>query len=353
MYKVKSFNLFVFLSVLISIFIGTRKSDLGKDTEAYTTHFYNSSIANGIYERFEIGFSLLMQLFSKIMPSVELFFTIVASIITVTYIHTFRKIYSKCFLDKTDSTNALAVFFALLLFSSWYISSTTNGLRQGLSLVFLYWACVELFYNSKKFRFTILFLIAISFHYSALLIAPFLPIRYLRFRFVFFIWVCAGIGYITGVNELAVKMFSETLNLPIYQYVKYFSLAEGSENQGGGLYVGFNMSFFIYTLFWPVLLLIIIKIKIPFKNKLANSENIYTLLKIYFLLSLVYFILGFGPFSNRYALFSWFLVPVMQIVIISLSPNINSYRIVPLLAFFSSLMFFLYIRLDWIGVIRQ
>jgi len=157
----------------------------------------------------------------------------------------------------------------------------------------------------------------------------------------------------TGVNELVVKIISERLNLPIYQYVKYFSLEKGSENQGGGLYVGFNMSFFIYTLFWPVLLLIIQKFKSRFKNKLANFESIYTLLKIYFLLSLVYFILGFGPFSNRYALFSWFLVPIMQIVIINLSLNLNSKRIVPLLAFSSSLIFFLFIKLNWIGFIWQ
>jgi hypothetical protein len=352
-HKVKSFHILIFLSVLISILIGTRLPHVGKDTEAYKNHFYNSSIADGVYERSEIGFSLLMQLFSKTIPSVELFFSVVAFIITLTYMYTFRKIYSKCFFDIIPSTSVMISFFSLLLVSSWYIASTTNGLRQGLSLVFLYWACVELFFNSKKIKFITLFILAISFHYSALLIIPFLLLRYLRFSFVFFIWTLAGLGYTTGANELVVKIISETLNLPIYQYVKYYSLEKGSENLGGGLYVGFNMSFFIYTLFWPVLLLMILKIKSRFKSKLANIDNIYILLKIYFVLSLIYFIMGFGPFSNRYALFSWFLIPIIQIVIINLSLNLNSKRIVPLLAFFSSLIIFLYIKLDWIGFILQ
>jgi len=349
--KVKPFTIFIFLSILISIFIGTRLPNVGSDTENYIRHFYQSSIANEIYNRFEIGFSLLMQLFSKTISSVEVFFSFVAFTITLTYMHTFRKIYSKCFFDEIPSMTVMTIFFSLLLFSSWYITSTTNGLRQGLSLVFLYWAFVELFYNSKKFKFIILFIIAISFHYSALLTIPFLLLHYLRFRLVFFIWVLTGLGYMTGANELGVKIISDTLNLPIYEYVKYYSLEKGSENQGGGMYEGFIMSFFIYTLFWPVLLLIILKIKCRFKSKLANTENIYTLLKIYFLLSLVYFIMGFGPFSNRYALFSWLLVPVMQIVIINLSLNLNSNRIVPLLAIFSSLIFFLCFRLDWISFI--
>ncbi len=353
MHKVKSFNIFIFLSVLISIFIGIRLPEVGRDTEDYIRYFYHSSIADGIYNRFEIGFSLLMQLFSKTIPSVEVFFSFVAFTITITYMHTFRKVYSKCFYDETISTTVMTIFFTLLLISSWYIASTTNGLRQGLSLVFLYWAFVELFFNSKKFKFFILFITSISFHYSAILIIPFLLLNYLSLRLVFLIWVLAGLGYITGLNELGIKIFSETLNLPIYEYVKYYSLEKGSESLGGGMYEGFIMSFFIYTVFWPVLLLITLKIKFRFKSKLANTENIYIFLKIYLVLSLVYFIMGFGPFSNRYALLSWFLVPIMQVLIIKLTLNLSSNRMLSLWALFLSLMFFLYIRLDWISFIQQ
>jgi len=353
MYKVMSLWGFILLSVLISIFTGVRSTGVGTDTEAYITYFYQSSIADGFYNRHEIGFSLLMQLFAKTISSVEVFFSFVAFTITLAYLHTFRKVYSKCFFDKFPSTSVMTIFFSLLLFSSWYITSTTNGLRQGLSLVFLYWAIVELFYSSKIIKFIFLYVVAISFHYSALLIFPFLFLHYLRFGHVFFIWVMVALGYIAGLNELAVKILSEILNLPVYAYVKYYSLEKGSENLGGGLYEGFIISFFLYTLFWPVLLLFVLKIKSSFKSKLASTENIYILLKIYLLLSLVYFIMGFGPFSNRYALFSWLLIPIMQIVIINLSLNLNSNRIVPFLVLFSSLIFFLYFRLDWIGFILQ
>ena len=151
----------------------------------------------------------------------------------------------------------------------------------------------------------------------------------------------------TGINELVVKELSQAFNLPVYEYVKYFSLEKGATE--GGLYEGFIFSFFVYTLFWPIFLLFLLVIKFRLKSKVANSPNIYQLIKIYLLFSLVYFIMGFGPFSNRYAFFAWFLVPYMQIIILNLTFSLNSNRVVPLLALFSSIVFFLYFRLDWMS----
>lgn len=349
MLRVKSTNVLIILSFFISILTGYRLSHVGKDTEAYQNHFYNSSIVDGLYDRFEIGFALLMQFFSKAMLSVELFFTFVALIVTLTYTHSFKKIYSKCFRDRNPNKSVLVVYFSLLLISSWYYSATTNGLRQGLSLVFLYWASVELFYFDKKLKFIGLLGIAITFHYSAILIAPFLLLHSIRFRYVFIVWALLAYGYMIGLNEIAVKAISNSLNLPIYEYIKYYSLEKGLEERGGGLYEGFILSFFLYTVFWPALLLLVVKIKLSYKNPIAERNNIYTLLKIYFFLSLIYFVLGFGPFSNRYAFFSWFLIPIIQIVTISLAFNLSSIRLLPLLAFFLAVVYFLYFRLDWIS----
>ncbi len=322
---------------------------VGKDTEAYQNHFNNSSIAQGIYDRFEIGFALLMQFFSKSNLSVELFFTVVALIVTLTYTHSFKKIYSKCFSGTSPNTRVLLVYFSLLLISSWYYSATTNGLRQGVSLVFLYWASVELFYFKKKLKFIGLLGGAIAFHYSAILVAPFLLLCSIRFKYVFTVWALLAYGYMTGLNEIVVKSISKLINVPIYEYIKFYSLEKGLEERGGGLYEGFILSFFLYTVFWPLVLLLVVKIKYSYKNSIAEIDSIYTLLKIYFLLSIIYFVLGFGPFSNRFAFFSWFLIPIIQIITINLLFNLNSIRVLPLFIFFLSVVYFIYFRLDWIS----
>ncbi len=349
--KTKSFSTLIILSALVSFFVGIRFADVGADTEAYINHFYKSSVAEWFYNRFEVGFSLMMQFFSKNTLSFELFFFFVAFLITTIYLYLFVRIYSKCFFDKAAYFDGVFVFFSLLLISSWYFTSITNGLRQGLALVFLYAALFELFFNRKKSKFIFLYLISISFHYSSLIMAPFLFVYYLPFRLVFMVWVLLGLGYFAGINELAVKLFSEAFSLPIYDFVKYFSLEKGYEHQGGGLYEGFILKFFIYTVFWPVVLLVIAETKLPFKSSSVNIEGVYALLKIYFLLSMIYFIFGFGPFSNRFALFAWFFVPVLQFCVIKFFDFRGAFYFLPVLVFLASLMFFLFFKLDWIRVL--
>lgn len=346
--KVRTFNIFIFFGLIISICIGMRLPDVGRDTEAYMKYFQDSSITEGIYDRFELGFSLLMQLFSKAGLSVEVFFSFIALVITIVYLYTFKRVYAKCFFGNPPPSGIITIFFSLLLLSSWYIASTTNGLRQGLALVFVYLALTDLFYNRKKISFILFCIVATLFHTSSLLIIPSLFLLYTRFRVVLSIWLLSGIGFVFGINELIVKFFSETFGVPIYESVKYYSLERGAEELGGGLYSGFIASFFIYTIFWPILVLILLRVKNPLKEKVIDLDNVYILLKIYFSLSLVYFFMGFGPFSNRYAVFSWFFIPIIQIVTFRMLFRLNFSNVFPIIMLFLSIIFFLYFRLDWV-----
>lgn len=347
----KSYSFFVVLSALISFFVGIRFSDVGTDSEQYRNHFYNSSVSEGFYDRFEVGFSLLMQLFSILALSVEAFFFFISFLITTIYLYFFKNLYSKSFYDKHFQFSRVLAFFSLLLFSSWYITSITNGLRQGVALVFIYIALFELFYNHNKVKFSVFYLLSISFHYSSIIISPFLLLYFFRFKYVFILWVLSGAGYFFGVNELVVKVISDRFSLPVYEFVKFYSLQKGAEKLGGGLYDGFIVEFFIYTIFWPVLLLSIIKTKSRFKSGSVGIKEIYTLLKMYFLLSMPYFILGFGPFSNRYAMFAWFLVPVLQFYIINIISFRGLFSFFSIVIFLVSLFFFLFFRLDWIRLL--
>lgn len=344
-------NLFItILTILLSIFIGFRSVNVGKDTEAYQSHFNNATIVEGIYDRFELGFALFMQLFAKSGLSVELFFTFTALIITFVYTHVFITVYSKCFANLRPNSSEFLIYFSLMLISSWYYAATTNGLRHGMSLVFVYWSCLELFYYNKKLKFIVLLSIAISFHFTALFVAPFLLFYSIRFIYVFIIWFFLACGFILGLNEFAVKFLSNSLNLPLYELIKYYSLEKGLEEKGGGLWAGFILSFFIYTIFWPLLLLILLKVKIPKKTNFS-FENIQVLLKLYLFLSMIYFVLGFGPYSNRYAFFAWFLIPIIQTVSLCLIFNFSSKKELVSVLFFISIVNFLYFKLEWINFI--
>lgn len=343
-------NIFIILlSSIVSFFIGNRFVDIGRDTEQYISKFDKYSSIEYVFDGFEIGFSLLMHLFSKYTSSVEFFFFFISFLITSVYLFVFNRIFVGNFNKKSFGFGGMIFFFSLLLMSSWYITMTTNGLRQGIALVFLYYGLVDLFYDNKKFKFLIFYILSISFHYSVLAVGPFLLLKYIRFRYTFALWFLIALGYVYGLNEIIIRFISEKFNLPIYNFIKYYSLERGVTS--GGLYNGFSTNFFIYTVFWPIILLIILKVRFKVKSSKIIWEKVITLIKIYFLLSLPYFIFGFGPFSNRYAMLALFFVPVLQFQIfntISFKNIINSFNIVFFLIIFLWFMFF---RLDWMRII--
>jgi hypothetical protein len=339
----KTFRFLILLSALVSIFIGFRFLDVGKDTEQYVLHFNNPS------DKFEVGFRFLIHFFSKYISSVELFFSFIAFIITAMYLLFFKRIYQRNFSQESFTFDRMMLFFSLLLLSSWYITMTTNGLRQGVALVFLYYSLFELFYNNRKFKFLIVYLIALSFHNSVIIIAPFLLFKYLRFRLVFIFWILTACGYAFGVNELIIKLISEKYNLPVYSFIKLYSLERGVTE--GGIYNGFSVNFFIYTIFWPFLLIFILKIKSRLKSSILVVNETLNLIKIYFTLSIPYFIFGFGPFSNRYAMLSWFLVPLLQFHIFNAFSFKNNIKVFSLILINLIILFFLFFRLQWIRIL--
>lgn len=343
-----NFRFLIFLSALVSVFVGMRFSDVGKDTEQYIQHFNSSP--EQILKKFEIGFSSIMYLFSKNNFSVEYFFFFISFLITSIYLFFFKQIHLRSFREKSLSFGKMIFFFSLLLLSSWYFTMITNALRQGVALVFLYYSLFELFYNRSKFKFLLLFLTSISFHYSVILALPFLLLKNLRFRILFAIWLSTAVCYIYGINELIIKFISEKFNLPIYNFIKFYTLERGQTE--GGLYNGFRIDFFIYTVFWPLLLMVIIKMKFRLKSSTIIVEETFKLLKIYFILSIPYFIFGFGPFSNRYAMLAWFLLPVLQYYIINSFNFKNIPKSLSMTYFSIIFLFFLLFTLDWVRLLN-
>jgi hypothetical protein len=93
------------------------------------------------------------------------------------------------------------------------------------------------------------------------------------------------------------------LKIPLYSLISEY----GGEDS---LYKGFSITFFLYSF---ILLLIILFINFYYKKfySLTNILHIEILFKMYTVLIAPYFLLGFGGFSNRYALYGWFFIPII------------------------------------------
>ena len=121
--------------------------------------------------------------------------------------------------------------------------------------------------------------------------------------------------------------------------------AEDDKLVGTGLYEGFNLGFFAYTLIWPILINLVLKIRS--KYLLIDHNAFRQLLKIYFVLSAPYFLFGFGPFSNRYAMIAWFMIPLLQFHIINIIRIRKLYKNLSFVVFLIAFSYFILVRMQF------
>lgn len=337
----------IILGLLVSFLISIRSSDVGKDTETYITHFEDAKNTSSVMdEGYELGFSILMYYTAKSTGSVTLFFFIIAGFITLSYLFLFSKIYGQLN-NKSPSLNEYSIILTLLLLSSWYYAMTTNGIRQGLSLSSMYISLYYLVFEDKKLRALFFYLIALSFHNSAFLIIPLIAIYKLPLSSIFILWALTGLGYSTGVNEMMIESISSYLKIPLYDFIKSYGILKNSS--GKAPYTGFDVRFFFYTIFWPILSIISIKYHLRLKKiNQINMNKFYLIIKLYLILSIPYFVLGFGGYSNRYAVLAWFLIPLVQYSIINLKIITVRLKNIEFSSLLVAILIFCFIQLKWI-----
>lgn len=307
--KTRNGIILIWVFIVSSFAIGFRSVDVGTDTAQYIRHFNTSIETNHTVDNFEIGFSLLMYVSGKISNDYRVFFTLVALIISLTYINLFSKIYfsnkDRQYLNYTD----ISMISFLMFISSWYFAFTTNGLRQGIALPILYLSLYYFVFEKKRLKSLLFFSISLTFHVSGLLFTPFILLLNKKRSFIWFLWLLLLIGYFFGTNEVLVKLASDYTGLPLYKAIKYYAVVRG-ENPESSLYHGFDLRFVLYTAIWPIIGELTMMFRT--KSKIEELFPVKKIIKLYITMNLPYFMFGFGGFSNRYAAMSWFLVPLLQ-----------------------------------------
>lgn len=286
------------LLILISIIgylVSTRELLIGTDAVVYRAYYLNLEYYNYGDRTFEIGYHLFNYIIFLMGFDYPVFLFV--------YFIVYNIILIKAFDNFSKNINCNYVinfifFFSILLFSSWYISATLNGLRQGFSLALLYLSFSYLLSKNNKLFLTFLSL-ACLFHNSTLLILPFLFLFLLKFNKVFLLFIIFSLFYPLGVNEYLINIISNFVELPLHD-----SIATYSENNE--LWKGFQIDFFLYTFFWCILFSFL-KFRFLKDDRTADFLN-----KSILLLSIFYFIFGFGSFSNRFGFVSWSFLPIIQ-----------------------------------------
>jgi len=186
----------------------------------------------------------------------------------------------------------------------------TNGIRQAMAVSLLFFSLI--FYHEKKY---ILFILLSTFstvlHNSNLLLLPFvflLNFRFFSLKMSFFAFIFFAFGYVFDFNQYFVRFISDISGFDLYSAIKNYA----DDGTSVAPWVGFDIRFFSYNVFWFALPFVLWYFKL-----LKVDKNLIFILKIYSLLCVFYFIFGYGAFSNRWAYPSWLFIPILQAYLLS------------------------------------
>lgn len=289
----------IFLPLVSLIFlVGLREYNVGTDTGNYYNKLW---LGNS-----EINFSseFMFDLLAIILRNFDLsytFFLFLVSFLFYVFLYGALKKYTKQF-----KSNLFFAFFACLsLF--FFLSMSINIIRQGISLsllLFSYTLWVER--KSKLFIFIFIFL-ALAFHLTSVvpILIFIISIFFSKYKFlnflVFIYFLMILISYLNygflNISPLFLDFLGED------KRAGYFA------DNNSGYQVGFKPQFVIFNTFFLIFSLYI-------KNRLKNNflEKEYTQLVIYYIFSSIMLFMAFQlPFSDRWGLFSWIIIPFLII----------------------------------------
>lgn len=281
----------VLLTTIIFV-TGSRDLSVGTDTIAYLEIF--RIIAAGYETRFEYGFVGIVKFISYFTLSPFIYFSVFTLIVLASYILLYFTIIDWRWGERENSD--LFLILGLLLSSSWFVVAVINGLRQGMSLPWVYLS-LFLLIRKKYFYSGISFLISAGFHLSVFSLIPFFILLILKRIWLFSLFFLAAIFYPLGINENIIRLVSSLLGVPVYEFIASYGIESG-------LWVGFQLDLYVYSVFWLILFLCLEGF---IKDKYIEKWQV--LVNMYGVLLLPFFVLGFGGFSNRFGYIAWFFLP--------------------------------------------
>lgn len=297
--------------VLLVVAIGL-KNPIAGDMERYLSYLdvmKNVSLFDSfVLTRWEPGFVLFQWVVSKISSSYILF--IPMSIITVLLIMTTS-------LKKVIPYNKipLIMFGYLSLFS--FYNLLNNILRQGFSIAFLLLMLVYLEKN-KYVHATFFLIIAICFHTTAfvgIIIIIFYKMNISLNKYIIIYFITA-LTLVLNINQNLISLLPLSMFDGAESYIQQYTSENFMSNYGGIN----RLDFFLFSIFWFFLSLFF------YKRYLYNDLFYLLVIKAYAIYGSFFFLFGFISYSDRLAVYSWFLIPL--ILFYPLINMISKYKIV-------------------------
>lgn len=293
-------NILVFLPVILLIsLLGSRDFNVGTDTYTYYQILWLTD------SRIEIRSEFLFFLIAKILKyfnlSYSYFLFVISSLFTFIMGFFVRRV------STTYRVNSLFVFFAYMSMF-FFLSLSINIIRQGVSLACLLLAYSYFINKESKLKLILSILASLAFHSSSII--PLLIFALIVFsrntiikdKFYYLVFILfIVLSYLDfGLLDIAPTLMDFL----------------GSDNRRGAYLsgddsdysIGFRLDFIVFnTLF----LLISIYAKSIIIDK--DFKDIYSTIFRYYIAASCLFFMSFQlPYSDRWGLFSWIVIPLIM-----------------------------------------
>jgi hypothetical protein len=190
----------------------------------------------------------------------------------------------------------------------YFVAYGASGLRQGLALVFLLMGYVALYLRRKDAWIWVLMapfwhsgawlaMAVVLFHQG---MCRLVHSERLRWTLVLGVLLGAVALSISGLNDTLVSIVPSIVSLDTAQEI-YFSDAREI-----GYQAGFRLDFFAFSML-PLLTAILLRRR----ARTFDYRRSGWWLSIYLSLTVIYHLFSFAPFADRFAAFSWFLLPLV------------------------------------------
>lgn len=299
---------------IIAYSLGFRASFVGSDTIDYIRVF-KEYIVSGKAERFSWLFKVMMLSSSYISTNPQYLFFITI-IINLFLIAVNSNLISRQLWKPTENLKFALIVFLISFVSPFFLAAQVNVIRQGLSISFIFLFYLLLLNRSSIISILLSGIIAQGFHpFSILFLLPAFGLIFSYKAIVKIVFAFAFI-YLTGAISYLVYQLSDIFNWPLYESIMHY----GNDTY----YVsGPRYKFIFFTLGIGILSDLLGRYSLLAQNR----ESYFRLLKIYWLLTIPFFIIGFGRYSDRLLLPCWNFLPFIFAIFLK---KLSDYRVIPI-----------------------
>lgn len=307
----------IFLQIFLSLFMGYRDLSIGTDTYRYAEYYQALNDCLTLCGEHEIGFQIFGYIFAYTEQTVatyffgiSLFIFLMLNIVSLKFV----TIFNLTFEQNRDYCLFLLLIFFIFLLSPFFVSAHINAIRQGIASFFVYLSL--LFFITKNWKlFLFSALIASSFHHTASMYLAFSPLLLLTLNRLILIVVLLTISYLSGISEFLLHYLSDMTGLGIYEKVINYQSHVTYQR-------GIRWDFTLFSLFLALIPYLIYRYLVIDKFK----DGLVAALKIYLLLLIPFFLLGYAAFSDRFLYTAWLYLPFLAAATLISARYFNNWK---------------------------